>query len=353
MVRRIAPLSDSLALLRLHATLRSIRPDLVHTHASKAGVLGRVAARLAGVPAVLHTPHAYFFQGKRGAARRLFCGLERTMLPLTSATVALCESQRRLAVDELGAAPGSVEVVANGVDTSHFAARAGRSAARQALGLPEEAPVLGSIVRLSPQKGCDLFLQALARVAAKLPALRAVLVGDGPLRRRVQRLACRLGVAGRLIRLPHADDPRRIYEALDVFVLPSRYEGMPYVLLEAMAMGLPVAATDIPGIRDVVADGATGLLAAPGRPQELTQCILQLLRDPERARRMGSEGRQRVVQHFALRPFLERTAALYLRTAASAESPPGLPTEARSLHRSPEDSAGPGRGVPFALGGLA
>ena len=317
MVRRIAPWRDLTALARLWLTLRRLDADIVHTHASKAGMMGRLAARLARSRHILHTPHAYFFQGKSGLSHWFFRTLERLALPLTDGTILLSESQRRLAVEELRAEPARLEVIENAVDTSHFAPRDGKSEARKALGLPPEAPVAGAIARLVPQKACDVFLEAMALVRKELPSCYCVLVGDGPLRDEVDRLADRLGLSDRLIRRDVAEDPRTIYEALDLFVLSSRYEGMPYVLLEAMSMGLPVVATNVTGSRDVVEDGVTGLLSPPDRPEELARRIVQMLRDPERARRMGQEGRRRVVEKFPLERFVERMTAIYYRQARS------------------------------------
>jgi len=315
MVRRIAPWRDLVALVRLCSLLRAIRPDVVHTHASKAGMLGRIAARLNGLRAILHTPHVYYFQGKRGVLRWIFRAIERRALPLTSRTILLCESQRDLAVKELRCDATRAVVIRNGVDAAHFSPRNRKREARERLGIPFEVPTVGTITRFAPQKGCDVFLKAMARVFEELPECHCVFVASGPLRSGIMRLAKRLGISGRITWRDFAADPREIYEALDLFVMSSRYAGMPYVLLEAMSMGLPAVATRVSGCADVVNPEGTGLLAEPDDPAGLARCILRLLREPERARRMGTEARKLVAREFSISRFLERTAELYCEQA--------------------------------------
>ena len=405
MMRRIAPWRDAAALFRLRTILRSLDADIVHTHASKAGMLGRLAARLSGCRVVIHTPHVYYFQGKRGMLRRFFRMVERMALPLAGRTVLLCETQRKLAIEELGAntdqagstggsrqrrrqhvsanAAGGgspparrgsrLVVIENGVDTLHFRPRKTRREAQEALGIrpgraegsrqrrrqpvrpptrdlteaqtlqaqtqpvealdpepPEDAemyplspqaarrgsrlgaPTFGTVTRLRPQKGCDVFLKAVARVFEEIPVCNCVFVGEGPLDAKLRRLARRLGVVERMVWREYTEDPREIYEALDVFVMSSRYEGMPYAMLEAMSMGLPVVAARVCGCQDVVEEGVTGLLVAPDRPDELAQEILRLLRDPEHAQRMGAAAREAVEREFSSARFLDRMADLYI-----------------------------------------
>jgi len=202
-------------------------------------------------------------------------------------------------------------VIENGVDTSHFRPRKTRREAQDALGIRIGAPTFGTVTRLRPQKGCDVLLRAVARVFEEIPVCNCVFVGEGPLDARLRRLARRLGVAERMLWRDHTEDPREIYEALDLFVMSSRYEGMPYAMLEAMSMGLPVVATRVCGCQDVVKEGVTGLLVAPDRPDELAQEILRLLRDPERAQRMGAAAREAVERELPRARFLDRTADLY------------------------------------------
>lgn len=310
MKRRLAPLGDLVSFFRLRAALRKLRPDIVHTHASKAGALGRLAAHSCRVKTVVHTPHTFYFQGCGPAGRRFFRAIERLLLRFTDCLVVLAEGQRRLAATALGADTDKARLIHNGVDTNYFAPRRRRDQARHSLGLPLDAPVVGTITRFRRQKGTDVFLRAAAALAAEMPAAHFVLVGSGPHRDALHRLAGRLGLAPRLTWREHCGDPREIYEALDVFVLSSRYEGLPYALLEAMSMSLPVAGPRISGCEEVVTVD-TGILVPPEDPQSLARALANLLNDPAHAQQLGVAGRARVTEHFSLDSCLRHTAALY------------------------------------------
>jgi len=319
MKRRIAPLSDVQCLLRMKAILRSLDPDIVHTHASKAGALGRLAARQCGIRHTIHTPHTFFFQGKRGIGRWFFRALERWLLRFTGRLIVLSEGQRTLVRQELCADMERVALIGNGVDIARFTKQGRREECREELGLPPDAPAIGAITRFVPQKANDVFLGAAAMVIAQNPETRFVIVGRGPLRGKLQAMARQLRAADNLIWLDHLDDPRRLYEAVDVFALSSRYEGMPYALLEAMAMELPVIATRIPGCEEVITE-SSGVLVPPNQPEALASAILQLVCDPQGARQMGRAGRERVAQEFSLETTLRQTVQLY----DSMVSPPDL-----------------------------
>lgn len=311
-VRQIAPRRDLRALQRLTAVLRELRPGVVHTHASKSGVLGRLAAARAGVPAVIHTPHTFYFQGKSGLAREFFRRVERAMLLHTTKLVLLTEGQECLAREELGAGPERTAVIPNGVDTARFAPRGRKGPARQALGLPPEAPVVGAITRFVPQKRCELFMEAMAQVVQQAPECRCLLVGDGPLRERAMAQARRLNLADRIVWRGHSDEPMEFYDAMDLLALSSQYEGLPYTLLEAMAAGVPVVAPRIIGCREVIEDGRTGALVAPDDPAALAAGIVRCLADPAWARTAGAAARAVVEQRYPLRLFLDRISSLYL-----------------------------------------
>jgi len=311
MGRRIAPWRDAIALAKLVAALRELQPDVVHTHASKAGILGRAAAWLCGIRRVVHTPHVYYFEGKAGLSRRVFQLVERIAQPLASKVVLLSPAQRALASAELGAPARRTVVAPNGVDTVHFSPRGRRAEARRRFGLPPDAVVIGAISRFRPQKACDFLLRALAEVFAEIPDARCLLIGDGPLRDDLMALGGRLGVRDHVVWKDFVSDPRDAYEAMDVFAMSSVYEGMPYTILEAMSMSLPVVATRIPGCAALVRHGVTGLLAEPGDPAELARALVQVLRDPKRGRAMGAAGRRRVEDRYTLDRFIARMQALY------------------------------------------
>ena len=161
----------------------------------------------------------------------------------------------------------------------------------------------------------------MARALEAFPACRCVFVaGEGTLRSETRALAEKLGITERIVWLEHASDPREIYEALHVFVMASRYEGLPYTLLEAMSMGLPVVAPNISGCADAIEHDRTGLLAAPENPKALAKCILRLLRDPVRAKEIGAAAQQHVADRYPLSRFIESTSKLYEDMAQAAET---------------------------------
>jgi glycosyltransferase involved in cell wall biosynthesis len=332
LVREIAPAQDLRALRALQAIIRSERPDLVHTHTSKAGLLGRVAARREGVPAVVHTPHGHVFHSYEGGLKsRVFVAAERWAARKADRLVALTANER----DEhlaLGVGrPEQWRVIHSGVDFAPFeAARASgvREAARSELGLPPEAPVIGTVGRLVPIKGQCYLLEAFARVREQHPDARLLLVGDGDLRAELESRARDLGLPvigeggtslpGAAQFLGLRRDVARLMAAFDLFALPSLNEGMGRVLVEAMAMELPCVASRVSGTPDVVAHEETGLLVPPADPAALAAALQRLLANPAEARAMGRAGRGRAVPGFGVEAMLHSLRELYRDTLRRA-----------------------------------
>jgi glycosyltransferase involved in cell wall biosynthesis len=306
---------------------RQERIDIVHSHGKGAGLYGRLAARRAGIPAV-HTFHGIHHADYPAGLGWAYLVLERGLARMTQAIVHVSESQA-LEAAALGLAPPSLShVIVNGIDAARIAATAmPRAAARQSLGLEPDALVLGTVARFDPVKALDALLRAFAVVAAAQPAARLVVVGDGPEAPRLRALAVSLGVEER-VRFPgFVADASRLLPALDLYVSASRKEGLPLSVLEAMACGLPVAATRVPGHVDVVEHGATGLLVAPDDPRALGLAMGDLMADPARRSAMGQAGRCRVEERFAASRMAAETADLYRSVA-------GRFAGGRALHRS-------------------
>jgi glycosyltransferase involved in cell wall biosynthesis len=298
LVPPISPARDRAALAALTALLRARRPDVVHTHSAKAGALGRLAASRAGTPRVVHTFHGFPFHEFQSRPRRgVYVTLERRLGRLTDAFLAVgtgvaVEAIRRGiarpdAIRTIGAAVAAVPVVPT--------AQA-RSTARALLGLPDGVPVIGTVGRLDFQKAPEHLVQALALLRHR-DAL-VVWIGDGPLRADVEREIARHGLQDRFRLAGERADVARLLPALDVFALPSRYEGLPCADVEAQACGVPVVATAVNAVPDVVVPGETGLLVPPGRPALLARALDHLLAEPELAHRMGAEGRDRLGVRF-------------------------------------------------------
>jgi len=289
--------------------------DLVHSHGKGAGVYGRLAARVARVPAV-HTFHGIHYAGYRAGLGRAYLALERRLARLTKAIVHVSESQAVEAAALGLAPPTSSCVIVNGIDAARIVASARpRVEARRALELDQEALVVGTVARFDPVKRLDVLLRAFALVSAMHPAARLVIVGDGPERARLSALAVSLGIEDR-VRFPgFIAEASRLLAALDLYASASRKEGLPLAIIEAMAYGLPVVATRVPGHVDVVAQGVTGLLVTPDDHRELGQVMLDLLADPRRRAEMGAAGRRRVEERFSAFRMAAETADLYRATA--------------------------------------
>ncbi|HEX6132230.1 MAG TPA: glycosyltransferase family 4 protein [Actinomycetota bacterium] len=297
MVERISPAEDLATLRTLRALIRRERFDIVHTHCAKAGAIGRVAARLTGAPVVVHTYHAFPFHGYMGAARRAaYVGVERAVGRLTDRTFGVSPRVARDAVAMRLARPGTATVVPSAVELDGVP-DVPDPALRRELGLPEGAPVVGTVGRLVFQKAPLDFVRMAATVAARRPDARFVVVGDAslesaPLDRAAREEARRLGVD--VVFTGFRADAARVASLFDVFVISSLYEGLGRSLTEAMASGRPVVATAVNGVPDLVEPGATGLLAPPRRPDLLAAGVLWLLDHPLEARRIGAEARRRV-----------------------------------------------------------
>ncbi|AWT46612.1 MULTISPECIES: glycosyltransferase family 4 protein [Streptomyces] len=310
LVSPVSPADDVRALHRLTRLFARRRFDVVHTHSAKAGALGRLAAHRTGVPRIVHTFHGLPYHEFESAARRgLYAGIERRLGRCTD--VALCvgtavsvEVVRRGLV-----APERVRTI--GVPVAQDApvkTPAARSRARAALGLTGPGPVVGAVGRLAYQKHPEAFVRALAALRHR-PGLTGVWLGGGELAGEVSRLAERDG-APVLFPGERADVPD-LLPAFDVFALPSRYEGLPVAVVEAMVCGIPVVATAVNAVPDVVVPGRTGLLVPPQRPDALARAVAHLLDHPREAARMVAEARARIDDRFTAKTLSEDLSAAY------------------------------------------
>jgi glycosyltransferase involved in cell wall biosynthesis len=329
LVRELSPRQDAAALQQLITLFRKERPHIVHTHTSKAGILGRMAARHTKAPIVVHTPHGHVFHSYEGRLKtRLFVHLERFGARAADRLVALTETERNEHVEIGIGRREQWTTIHSGVDFAPFeACRGTRHAVRRELHLPDDAVVMGTVGRLVPVKGQSYLVDALDRLSAQHHALHLLLVGDGPLRAELiaQSRSLGLNVVIHPNRRPdpHAPgaatvhfmglrhDVARLMAAMDLFVLPSLNEGMGRVLVEAMAMELPCIASRVSGIPDVVEAGVTGILVPPQDPQALADAMLALLAHPDWMREMGRRGRQKAVPGFSRERMVAQVESLY------------------------------------------
>lgn len=296
--RAVRPLSDLRALLQIAALLRGARYDVIHTHTSKAGALGRLAAALLGRRRrVVHQPHGHLFYGYYGRAGTAMVILaERLLARLAAVQIALTW---RGVEEHLARGVGrrsDFRVVRSGIDLRPLrAAPRGRAEARRRLRLLPDDVVIGSLGRLEAVKGAEDLLEGFARAAASRPRLRLLLAGDGALRERLRERARALGHLPRLVMASSWEPPERILPALDLFVLASRNEGMGRALVEAMACGVPVVGCAVGGVPEVLEGGDSGLLVPPGDPESLARAIGRLADDRDLAADLGRRGRRRAL----------------------------------------------------------
>ena len=306
--REVGP-RDAAALVRLWRLMRAQQPAIVHTHTSKAGFIGRLAARLAGVPVVIHQPHGHIFYGYYGPRRTAFyVALERLAARWTDRIVTLTER----GIDEhlvrgIGAR-AQYRAVPSGVPTAELRAAAPtRGVARARLRLPDDAFVVVGLGRFVPVKGFDVLITALPTLAAAVPSTCVLLVGDGPERVALEAQAGRLGVRDRLRFTGVTPDIAVCLAAADVLAAPSRNEGMGRALVEGMALGLPVVGSEVGGIPAVIADGETGWLVPPGDAAALAEALVELGRDAALCAKLGAAAAARAeafssrVAHAAMR----------------------------------------------------
>ncbi|HXB57839.1 MAG TPA: glycosyltransferase [Vicinamibacteria bacterium] len=316
--REIRLLSDFRALWGLYRLLRAFRPSIVHTHTAKAGMLGRLAARLAGVPVIVHTYHGHVLRGYFGAVKtRLFRALEAFLGRLSDGLVAVSEAVKQDLVDLGVARPERIRVVPLGLELEPLTRPLPRGGIRTEAGVPAGAPLVGMVGRLVPIKDVPTFLKAAALVLKALPACRFALIGDGEERTLLEQEVSRLGLAEAVSFCGWRRDIGAVYGDLDVVVNSSRNEGTPVALIEALAASRPVVATRVGGTPDLLGEGTRGLLVPPGEAEALAAAILETLRSPEAARRRALAGRDHVLKRHSLSRLIEDVDALYRELLAS------------------------------------
>lgn len=314
---------DPVVWLRLAALLRRERIQILHTHSSKAGMLGRLAGAWAGVPVILHTIHGWPFHDRQPAwLRRTYIELERRAALVSTRLIAVSERTREIGLAAGIGRPEQYRVVYPGSDLTPFrpADPAARRGVRREFGFPDEALLVGMVGCLKPQKAPEDFIAAAAIIGARVPEARFLLVGDGRLRRRVAAAAAGRDLQGRLVLAGWREDMPRLMGALDLMVHSARWEGLPCVFAQAQACGVPVVATDVGGTREAIVPDQSGLLVPPGQPAVLGRTAASLLRDAPRRAAYGRQG-LRHARAFSLETMVERLDALYGELAGSASVP--------------------------------
>ena len=313
LVRSIRPIKDFRALLSIIWLLLKEKPDIVHTHSSKGGILGRLAAKIAGVPNIIHTPHGHVFYGHFGTiASKIFLWAEKIFSRFTDRMVALTDGEKDDYINLSVCPPEKLFKIHSGVDVKKFMhANGNRVEKRRSLGLDQNEAVIGFVGWLLPIKGPDYLLKAMDYVWQGHPEASLVLVGKGGMDVDLRAEALKKNANGKVKFLGWREDVDEIMPLFDMLVLPSLNEGMGRVLVEAMAAGKPVVASRVGGIPDLVRHAETGYLVPPADEKALADGIKKLLDDPERAKQMGLRGREHCRQ-FSIEAMIDKLDKLYI-----------------------------------------
>ncbi len=310
--RRLDPLGDLASLLDLVYLMRRLRPDVVHTATSKAGFLGRLAARLTGVPLVIHTIYELPENSTTSPWLRAFYrALELVAASWADHLVTISEPNRRQILAQRICRADRLSLIPEGLDLDRYRSERSGLEVRAALDIPQDAPWVVSVGRLEPAKGHADLLQAFRQVVDRLPHARLAIIGRGDLEPELKALCTTLGLQDRVQFLGFRQDLLDLVGACDVFALASLYEGQGVATMEAMAMSRPTVCTGVGGVTDVVVEGDTGFMVPPRDPDALARRLLELLGDPERARRMGQAGRRRAEEHFRVEDTNRKLLGLY------------------------------------------
>ena len=316
--REVRPWADLRFLLSYARYLRRNKVDILHTHSSKAGILGRFAGALAGVPVIIHTVHGWGFHDYQSwLVRALYVGLEKLAVRHTDLLIAVSRENVERGLAEGIGVPSLYRVIRSGIDVSSFRT-ASRPAAevRKELGIPEGAPVVGTVGNFKPQKAPLDFIKVAALVIREIPDARFVMLGDGELLGASRELAASLGIADRVVFAGWRRDVTDCLHSFNVFLLSSLFEGLPRSVLQAMSAGLPVVATAAGGTPEAVRDGVTGHVTARGDVEAMARHVTALLKDPARARAFGEAGLKAIGEEFEITRMLRDIEAAYMETAA-------------------------------------
>lgn len=321
--RSVHLLHDLRAIRQIESLIKKERYQIVHTHTSKAGILGRIAAQRAGVPIVVHTFHAFGWQVAQTQdtsvqrhylqflKEQFFVAVERYGAAISDGLIAVADLNKQEAIERKVVPPEKIVTIYSGIDLERFSTcTKDRNELCQSLGLDPDRPIVGMIGRLSTQKAPLDFVKAAKQICQYNSQVQFILVGDGPLTAEVQKA---IGQEQRIRILGFTEHVTEIFSILDVFALSSLWEGLGRALTEAMIMNVPVAATRVGGVPELVIDKETGLLSEPGDTLQLAENIMWLLDHPAEARRMSASARDRVVPAFNGRYMVEQIEALYER----------------------------------------
>ncbi|MBA7510001.1 N-acetyl-alpha-D-glucosaminyl L-malate synthase [subsurface metagenome] len=313
LIRVLNPIKDAITLMKIWRLLKSEKIDLVHTHSSKAGILGRWAAHFAGVPQIFHTYHGFGFnEYQKWWIRKAFIWVERVTAWITDKLIVVSSENVKKGLANRIGKKRQYEVIHCATNIKAFSEiKVDFDQKKREFGINSGSPVVVMIACFKPQKAPQDFIFLAHRVCQVLPSTRFLLVGDGELRPEVEELIRRFNLKEKVILTGWRRDVPEIMQIIDVLVLTSLWEGLPIVFAEAMASGKPVVATAVDGAKEAIIEGVNGFLVEPHNIEKFAERVIKLLRDRNLAQRMGREGKKMVYPTFDITHMLNRIEALY------------------------------------------
>jgi len=313
LIRPISPLKDLIALIKLFHFCKREKIDIIHTHSSKAGILGRWAARFAKVPIIIHTIHGWgFYPRQNFLKRKIFVFLEKITDKITDRLIAVSQANIETGIQNRIGEEEKYTLIRSGIKPSRFQnVEVKIVEKKKELGLEEVTKVVAMIAPFKPQKAPLDFVKIASRVVMKKPETQFLLIGDGELRPEIERLIKALNLEKKVILAGWRRDIPQILKVMDILVLTSRWEGLPRVFPEAMASELPIVATKVDGALEAIEEGVNGFLVSAGDTRSMAEKIITLLDNPEMAKEMGRKGREKVFPEFDIDLMVEKIDDLY------------------------------------------
>lgn len=308
----MSPYNDFIALFELLRIIKKGKYDIVHTHNSKAGFVGRLAAKIAGVRIVIHTIHGFSFNSFEGSLRRnLFVWLERFSAKFTDKLMVVSNPIRERGLALHIGKKEHYLTVHDGVDVERFKSSFNNEIKRKEFNIKRDDLVIGFVSKLWEGKGHVCSLQAFKDIVVEFPNAKLMFVGEGYLKKKLKKKVRRLDLKGSVIFTGLRNDIAELNSIFDIAILPSFFEGLGRSLIEAQAAGKPVVATRVGGIVDVVEDGKTGMLVEPNNPRALKYALIALLQDPQLRKSMGSAGQGRIDKEFSVQNMVKKIEEVY------------------------------------------
>jgi glycosyltransferase involved in cell wall biosynthesis len=315
LIREISPLNDIISFLKIYIFIRKERFDIVHTHVSKAGILGRWAAKIAGVPFICHTTHGNIFAGYFNAyVTKLFILFNRITVSITNKMITLTVIGKKQWLDHRIGKPIQYIAIYSGINLDEFnpeILNAENINLKIRLGFKVNDFIIGNVGRLAPIKGQKYLIQAAPSIIEEVPEAKFLIVGDGPMREELEALTTELDLEKHIVFIGMQENIPELLSIMDLFVLPSINEGMGRALVEAMAMRLPCVATSVGGVVEVIKDGETGLLVPSQNPKALAEAICRLAKNTGLSKRFACNAQKKARLVFGAQMMVDKISSVY------------------------------------------